>query len=90
LRYIALEPVSNSIVAYMLIRKGLIEADKKRLQENNILIDEAAASSFAPSVANDWQGRGLGSKMFSFIENDLKENTTYKTIVLWGGVQASN
>jgi diamine N-acetyltransferase len=90
LRYIALDATSNKIIAYMLIRKGLLEADKKRLQENNIFIDEATACSFAPSVADDWQGSGLGSKMFSSIENDLKEKTTYKTIVLWGGVQASN
>jgi ribosomal protein S18 acetylase RimI-like enzyme len=90
LRYIALDAASNKIIAYMLIRKGLIEADKKRFMENNTVIDEATACSFAPSVADDWQGTGLGSKMFSLIENDLKEKTSYKTIVLWGGVQASN
>jgi diamine N-acetyltransferase len=90
LRYIALEQASNSIVAYMLIKKGLLEADKNRLLKNNVAIDEATACSFAPSVADDWQDSGLGSKMFSFIENDLKKNTTYKTILLWGGVQVAN
>lgn len=90
LRYIALEPVTNKIIAYMLIRKGMLESDKKRLQENNIFINESIACSFAPSVADDWQGTGLAGKMFSLIENDLKEKTTYKTIVLWGGVQSSN
>jgi diamine N-acetyltransferase len=90
LRYIALEPATNKIIAYMLIRKGLIEADKNRLQKNNIFIDKGTACSFAPSVSDEWQGTGLGSKLFSFIETDLKKNTTYKTILLWGGVQASN
>jgi diamine N-acetyltransferase len=90
LRYIAVDIVTGNIIAYMLIRKGLIEADKQRLRENNTAIDEATACSFAPSVADDWQGSGLGSKMYSSIENDLKENTTYKIIVLWGGVQAPN
>jgi diamine N-acetyltransferase len=90
LRYISLEPATNKIIAYMLIRKGLIEVDKKRFRENNIFINEETACGFAPSVADDWQGVGLGSKMFNFIENDLRENTTYKTIALWGGVQAFN
>jgi diamine N-acetyltransferase len=90
LRYIALDISTGKIIAYMLVRKGLIEADKKRLEEKNVFIDEAKACSFAPSIADDWQGTGLGSKMFSVIEKNLKENTTYKTIVLWGGVQASN
>ncbi len=90
LRYIALEPAANKIIAYMLIRKGMLESDKKRFRENNLFIDEATACSFAPSVADDWQGSGLGNKMFGLIENDLIEKTIYKTIVLWGGVQASN
>jgi diamine N-acetyltransferase len=41
-------------------------------------------------VADAWQSSGLGSAMYSVIENDIRNNTAFKFIVLWGGVQAGN
>ena len=51
--------------------------------------DTNTTITFAPSVADAFQNSGLGSKMFSAILEDLKE-LSFKNIVLWGGVQATN
>jgi diamine N-acetyltransferase len=88
-RYIALDE-QQEIIAYMLIKNGMNEGEKYRLTQNNIPFDEALFCTFAPSVANAWQSSGLGSAMFGILENDIRNNTPYKFIILWGGVQASN
>ena len=88
-RYIALDE-QQKIIAYMLIKKGINEGEKYRLTQNNISFDESLFCTFAPSVADAWQSSGLGSAMFGIIENDIRDNTAYKFIILWGGVQASN
>ena len=88
-RYIALEELTGSIVAYMLIKQGMIDADQQRYAQRNQFFDESTTVTFAPSVADAWQSTGLGSAMTTHIEEDLrKRNIRY--IVLWGGVQATN
>jgi diamine N-acetyltransferase len=79
----------NRIIAYMLIQKEMIEADRRRYMEKNIVFNESTTATYAPSVADDFQNSGIGSGMFEYILTDLK-NSGYKTIVLWGGVQATN
>jgi GNAT superfamily N-acetyltransferase len=86
-RYIAVS--ENRIISYMLIQNGLIDADRQRYSNKNIYFDETTTVTYAPSVADDFQNSGLGSAMFDSIINDLKEGG-YKTVVLWGGVQATN
>lgn len=88
-RYIALNE-QQEIIAYMLIKKGMNEGEKYRLTQNNIAFDESLFCTFAPSVADAWQSSGLGSAMFGIIENDIRNNTDYRFIILWGGVQAGN
>jgi diamine N-acetyltransferase len=89
LQYVALDE-TDSIVAYMLIKKRMIEDDRSRLLAKNIYFDQKLICSFAPSVADDWQNCGLGSAMYDIIEKDILANTSYRIIILWGGVQASN
>lgn len=73
----------------MLLQPGLIEADRNRYGLKNIFFEENTTITFAPSVADDFQNSGLGTKMFTLLLNEAK-NEGYKTIVLWGGVQATN
>lgn len=87
IRYIAEN--NECIIAYMLIQKGMIDADRKRYSEKNIFFDDDITATYAPSVADEFQSSGLGSSMFQLIENDLIA-AGYSVIVLWGGVQASN
>ena len=86
-RYIALS--GNDIVAYMLIKRGLIDRDAERYAQRNIFFDATTTVTYAPSVADGFQNTGLGSKMFAVILKQIKLQGTH-TIILWGGVQATN
>ena len=88
-RYVAIDEPAGGIVAYMLIKQGMIEADELRYGHRNQFYDPAITVTFAPSVSDAWQSTGLGSAMALIIEEDLISNNV-KTIVLWGGVQATN
>jgi diamine N-acetyltransferase len=86
-RYIA--EYNGAIVAYMLLHPGLIAADHERFSSKNLYFEESTIITYAPSVADDFQNTGLGSKMFVLMMNDIQAEG-YKTVVLWGGVQAMN
>jgi diamine N-acetyltransferase len=88
MRYIALEEEKN-IIAYMLIKQGMIEWDKNRYATRQQSYDYITSVTFAPSVADAWQNTGLGSLMYELIENNLRKRNI-KNIILWGGVQATN
>jgi diamine N-acetyltransferase len=88
-RYIALDEHTGSIVAYMLIKQGMIEADQQRYAQRNQFFDPNTTVTFAPSVADAWQSSGLGTTMATYIEEDMVSRGI-GTIILWGGVQASN
>jgi GNAT superfamily N-acetyltransferase len=87
--YLALDNSNGNILAYMLICQGMIEWDEKRYAQRNISFDTSSTVTFAPSVGDAWQSTGLGTLMNNFIESELKKRGI-KSIVLWGGVQASN
>lgn len=88
-RYIAVDNASGSIVAYMLIKQGMIEWDEKRFADRNEKYDHDTTVTFAPSVSDVWQSKGLGTLMNTVIEDDLRRRGIVK-IILWGGVQATN
>jgi ribosomal protein S18 acetylase RimI-like enzyme len=88
-RYVAIDE-KGGIVAYMIIRKGMIDHDRTRLLMKNIYFDQHAICTFAPSVADEWQDSGLGSQLYDLIEKKLLETTLYKHIILWGGVNTDN
>lgn len=85
--YIATD--ENRIVAYAILRQGFLQHDAPRLSSYGLQLNPYTDASFAPSVADDWQGRGLGKELFYYILNDLsKVNVT--RLILWGGVQTAN
>lgn len=88
-RYIAIGS-NNRITAYMLIKKGMTDDDRARLQMKNMYYDLEKVCTFAPSVADAFQNSGLGSSMYDYIEKDIIENTSCQYILLWGGVQTAN
>jgi GNAT superfamily N-acetyltransferase len=87
-RYVAVDEEKN-IVAYMLVKKGMIEWDEKRYATRQQFYDLNLSVAFAPSVADAWQSSGLGMLMNNIIEDDLRKRNV-KNIILWGGVQATN
>lgn len=87
--YIALEKQTQRIIAYAVVKKGFLAHDTHRLQSYGLILSEETDATFAPSVADDWQGRGLGVALFNYIKSDLSQQSI-RRIILWGGVQASN
>lgn len=88
LRFVAFSP-ENTLVAYLLVKRGMLPDDRHRYEARNLVFDDDTTCTFAPSVADAWQGSGLGSALFGCILDELRAQP-FRRMVLWGGVQASN
>lgn len=80
---------NESIIAYTIVKKGYVEQEQFRFESYNFKMDLVNDYTLAPSVADAFQSKSIGSLVLNFIENDLKKSGA-KKLVLWGGVQASN
>ena len=87
--FIALDVHSNVVIAYSVVREGILEHDKERLMGYQYPGMGDHACTYAPSVADNWQGKGIGKRMFDCILQDRRQKET-RRIILWGGVQDSN
>lgn len=87
--YIAMDKHSQSIVAYAVIKMGGFAEDIPRLHGHGLTLNPATDASFAPSVADAWQGQGIGKQLLQYIKTDLQD-TEITRLILWGGVQANN
>jgi GNAT superfamily N-acetyltransferase len=88
--YIARSLASGQIIAYAAVRIGFLAHDAPRLQACGLTPDAETDCTFAPSVADAWQGCGLGTALLDFIISSLRQHTAVRRILLWGGVQADN
>jgi diamine N-acetyltransferase len=89
LGYIAEDTSDGSIIAYAIIRLGYLEHDADRLRSFGFVPDHFTDVTYAPSVADQWQGLGIGYQLLQFIEEELKIIGRQR-IILWGGVQQEN
>ena len=87
--YLAIDETTAAIAAYSIVKTGYLAHDNIRLQQYGLILHNNTDCTFAPSVADKWQGHGIGTGLFQFILNDVK-NRRIKRIILWGGVQADN
>ena len=87
--YLAIDPQTSDIVAYSIMKQGILEHDRLRLQLYQLNLNDATYCTWAPSVSDLWQGKGIGTALFHFILKDLIQSTI-KSVVLWGGVQKEN
>lgn len=87
--YVAIDLLTDRIVAYSAVKIGFWQHDSMRLQSYGLVLDNLHDAMFAPSVADEWQGCGVGNAMLSFIKNDLMQRGVYR-VILWGGVQRDN
>lgn len=87
--FIATLPSNGRVIAYTIVKLGWLGHDAHRLQQYGLL-PETGDCTIAPSVADDWQGKGLGSLMFDFTMDQLRAENPVSRIILWGGVQADN
>lgn len=87
--YVAREITHGKIISYCVVKHGILEHDKFRLESYGLEPDKAGVCTFAPSVSDDYQNKGVGNLMFDYIVSHLK-SINVKRIILWGGVQATN
>jgi GNAT superfamily N-acetyltransferase len=87
--YIAVENETGNIAANFIIRKGPLPHDVSRLQSYGISLNNEKDFTFAPSVADTWQNRGIGTPLLQYIIGDVKTKGA-KRLLLWGGVKSEN
>jgi GNAT superfamily N-acetyltransferase len=87
--YVATETETLKIIAYSIIKRGFLDHDRPRLESYGLNLDPATDATFAPSVADEWQGLGVGTQLFQFMIHGLQAEGV-KRIILWGGVQCDN
>ena len=76
----------GAIVGYFILIMGLNESDRKRRYTD---LDPETACTLAPSIADAWQNRGLGSNLMSYAGN-CAHSMGRTIMVLSGGVQERN
>lgn len=89
LAYIGVLRNTGRVMAYVLVKKGFLEHDGPRLRSYGLTLSHETDCTYAPSVADDWQGKGVGTIIFEKILPELRL-LGYKRIILWGGVQSDN
>jgi diamine N-acetyltransferase len=91
LRLVATIPVDGGerIIAYVLLKLGVLEEDRRRYEELGIRLDPDTDCTLAPSVADDHQNQGVGSLMMRHLLG-VTRKLGRRRIVLWLGVQATN
>ena len=87
LRFLALD--DERIVAYFILRLGILDSDFDRYALRNQFLNDHTDCTLAPSVADDYQERGVGSARFTLL-SQLAKQLGRKRIILWGGVRADN
>jgi diamine N-acetyltransferase len=87
--YIGYDVNREEIVAYSIIKNGVLDDDNNRYTNYNLPLNQQTDVTFAPSVADAWQSQGIGDAMFQYIHAEIKK-TQAKRIILWAGVQATN
>jgi GNAT superfamily N-acetyltransferase len=87
--FIAIETETGRIIAYAIVRMGFLPHDAPRLETYELHLHPRTDATYAPSVADEWQGKGLGILLFQYMLEYLQQEGIQR-IILWGGVQASN
>ncbi|MBD2700550.1 GNAT family N-acetyltransferase [Spirosoma sp. BT702] len=88
-RLVAVSSATGKIIAYFLLLSGATPSDTARFQALGMPIHTATDYSIAPSIADDYQSRGLGNHL---MKKSLAIARTMgkQRIILWGGIQDRN
>lgn len=87
-RYLAVNQ-GGRCIAYALLKTGIIWHDADRLTQYGLNLAEHFYGTFAPCVAEDYQGSGLAQALLKHIEEEARGQKMNR-LVLWGGVQKNN
>ena len=87
--FIAKSLEDDTIVGYAILKTGWLDFEYPRLQRYG-MNPEPGDCTIAPSIADSWQGKGIGFTFLSFLIEYVRKNLNFRRIFLWGGVQNDN
>ncbi len=87
--FVAVDRMKDEFIGYAIVKIGFLPHDQPRLESYGLHLDDTTDASFAPSVADRWQGKGIGQQLFQYILTELRA-LHIRRIILWGGVQSAN
>lgn len=87
--YLAVSNTDGAIIGYSILKQGFLEHDQPRLSSYGLTLHYETDATFAPSLADDWQSKGIGKSFLQYILEHLP-SPRINRIILWGGVQAGN
>jgi diamine N-acetyltransferase len=80
---------NETIVAYAVVKIGHLSYEAGRFAAYGLQLHPLSDAVLAPSVADAWQGSGIGSALMQMIKEQLVKFGIQR-IFLWGGVQETN
>jgi GNAT superfamily N-acetyltransferase len=83
------EEEQERIVAYFILHFAVSPDEEERYRAAGISLDTAKTCRLAPSVADAYQDRGVGSAMMPHVREIARECGCDR-MILWGGVLAHN
>ena len=79
----------DEIVAYFILMWSVTTYERERYATHGFALSGDVDCTFAPSVADRFQGRGLGTEVFAPLRSIARE-AGRRRMVLLGGTQATN
>jgi RimJ/RimL family protein N-acetyltransferase len=89
LRFVVEALAPGQIVGLLEFSFDIPNGDRQRYAQHGIELDATVDCRWGPTLADDYQNVGLGSKLFAFVAN-VARRFGKKRIILWGGVLADN
>ncbi|MFD7639360.1 GNAT family N-acetyltransferase [Kitasatospora sp. NPDC059795] len=89
LRLVLEDGSSGLIVGLLEFSLALVPSDIARYRSAGIRLDESTDCRFGPTLADDHQGRGLGTLALPLVAETARLLGRTR-IILWGGVRADN
>ncbi len=84
------EPEADKrIVGLMEFSFDIPEGDIERYRSAGYDLDQKTDCRFGPTIADDYQNKGLGSELFPYVKK-IAQQFGKKRIILWGGVLKDN
>ena len=87
--FVAINEESGHIIGYAVARLFYEDHEKERFQKYGWTPNDITDVFYAPSVADEHQGKGIGQLLMAEARQALTRMGRSR-ILLWGGVQASN
>ena len=89
IRLVAEDHAKQHLLAYFILELTIGPHEQQRYTERGIHLEAERDCTFAPSVADDWQNRGLGSPLLRHLCEHARQ-LGRRYMLLMGGTQCSN